>query len=191
MVPQCPPDRRWVEVDWSAASHQLPSVPAVPLHAALALVEALVDQPPGKAAPAEGRGLIDPARLYLIGLSMGGYGVWDALSRKPRGFAAAVPICGGAAEDQAAGIAAAQLPIWAFHGARDPVVPVERSRRIIAALQALGAPVRYTEYPEIGHDSWIAALQEPDLLPWLCAQRNKNYLPAHIHRSAAASGKPY
>jgi predicted peptidase len=169
VVPQCPPAQRWVEVDWSAASHPLPSEPAPPLHAALALVESLVAEY-----------ACDPARLYLLGLSMGGYGVWDAASRQPERFAAAAPICGGAADDAAPGLAAAGLPVWAFHGAKDPVVPVERSRRIVAALRGCGGPVRYTEYAEVGHDAWTWALKEPELLPWLFAQRNKNYHPRTI-----------
>lgn len=177
LVPQCAADRRWVEVDWSAASHQLPSVPSAPLHAVLSLVEALLHPPPRD--PASGlppAPAIDPARLYLVGLSMGGYGVWDALSRQPQRFAAAVPICGGAAEAQAALLCAAKVPVWAFHGALDPVVPVERSRKMIAALRRCGGPapvqVRYTEYADVGHDSWHRAFAEPELWPWLFGQRN-------------------
>lgn len=173
VVPQCPPGQRWVEVDWSAASHDLLPVPSAPLHAALALVEALLRSTargPGSAATTQLPG-IDPSRVYLLGLSMGGYGVWDALSRQPQRFAAAVPICGGGVESQAQAIAAAGVAIWAFHGARDPVVPVERSRRMVAALKRCGSPIRYTEYAEVGHDSWHPALSDPELLPWLFAQR--------------------
>ena len=177
LVPQCAADRRWVEVDWSAASHQLPSVPSAPLHAVLSLVEALLHPPPRD--PASGlppAPAIDPARLYLVGLSMGGYGVWDALSRQPQRFAAAVPICGGAAEAQAALLCAAKVPVWAFHGALDPVVPVERSRKIVTALRRCGGParVRYTEYADVAHDAWLRAFAEPELWPWLFAQRNRN-----------------
>lgn len=180
LVPQCAADLRWVEVDWSAASHQLPSVPSAPLHAALSLVDALLHPPPRDPQlgllPAPSVPAIDPARLYLIGLSMGGYGVWDALSRQPQRFAAAVPICGGAAEAQADLICAAKVPVWAFHGALDPVVPVERSRRIVTALRRCGSParVRYTEYADVGHDAWLRAFAEPELWPWLFGQRNQN-----------------
>jgi predicted peptidase len=119
---------------------------------------------------------LDPARLYLIGLSMGGYGVWDVLSRQPQRFAAAVPICGGAAEAQADLICAAKVPVWAFHGVLDPVVPVERSRKIVTALRRCGGParVRYTEYADVAHDAWLRAFAEPELWPWLFAQRNPN-----------------
>lgn len=165
VLPQCPPDQRWVEVDWSKDRHTLPSVPSVPLSAALELVEQL-----------SARHAVDPRRLYVIGLSMGGFGVWDVLSRaaapgakKPCRFAAAVPICGGA-DEEALGRARA-IPVWAFHGATDPVVKVERSRRAVAALRKAGASPRYTEYQDVGHDSWVRAFAEPELLPWLFAQR--------------------
>jgi len=166
VLPQCPLGLRWVETDWSALSHPLPSEPSVPLHAALALLESLLESLPA-----------DPARLYLLGLSMGGYGVWDAASRQPERFAAVVPICGGAADAVAPGLCATGLPVWVFHGAQDDVVPVERSRRIVAALRGCGGKVRYTEYAEVGHDAWTRALQEPELLPWLFGHRNKHYRP--------------
>ena len=182
IVPQCALERRWVEVDWSAASHRLPSTPSAPLHAVLSLVDALLQPPPRP--PALGLALasapvpaIDPARLYLLGLSMGGYGVWDALARQPQRFAAAIPICGGAADAQAEPIATARVAVWAFHGALDPVVAVERSRKIVAALRRCGAAVRYTEYADVGHDSWHRALAEPELWPWLFSQHNPSNLP--------------
>ena len=165
VLPQCPKDQRWVEVDWAKDRHTLPKVPSVPLAAALGLVEQL-----------SARHAVDPRRLYVIGLSMGGFGVWDVLSRAavaavagtPR-FAAAVPICGGA-DEEALGRAPA-IPVWAFHGALDPVVKVERSRRAVATLRKAVASPRYTEYPDVAHDSWTRAFAEPELLPWLFAQR--------------------
>lgn len=100
---------------------------------------------------------------------MGGFGVWDLLSRWPDRFAAAVPICGGAAEN--AVVAARAVPVWVFHGADDRHVRVERSRRAVAALRAAGGTPRYTEYPDVGHDSWTNAFAEPDLLSWLFSHR--------------------
>ena len=180
VVPQCPQGLRWVEVDWSTTSHELPSVPSAPLHAALALVDALLratPREPGSSVTPTQLPSIDPGRVYIMGLSMGGYGVWDALCRQPQRFAAAIPICGGGVESHASQICAAAVPIWAFHGARDPVVPVERSRRMVAALKRCGGNVRYTEYPEVGHDSWKDALGEPNLLPWLFSQRRAAPVP--------------
>lgn len=90
-------------------------------------------------------------------------------SRWPERFAAAVSICGGADENAVA--AAWAVPVWAFHGAADRVVRVERSRMTIDALRVAGGIPQYTEYPEVGHDSWTHAFAEPDLLPWLFSHR--------------------
>lgn len=162
-LPQCPPDARWVEVDWSAKSHTLPVAPSRPLMALQGLLTKLRAELP-----------IDPERVYLVGLSMGGYGVWDLLCRTPSLFAAAVPICGGGDEAQADKLRG--IPIWAFHGRKDAVVPVERSRRMIEAVRRLGSPPapRYTELPDVEHDAWNSAFAEPELLPWLFAQRRKS-----------------
>ena len=116
----------------------------------------------------------DPARVYLTGLSMGGFGVWSLGLRHPERFAALVPVCGGgriadvtaAANTQPAVLR--RLGIWAFHGARDRVVPLEESERMIAALQRAGVPdVKFTVYPDTEHDAWTAAYADPELYPWL------------------------
>ena len=113
---------------------------------------------------------IDPARLYVTGLSMGGYGTWWLIENNPTLFAAAVPMSGGGDTTKAAAIA--QLPIWDFHGAIDPLVPVAQSRDMIAALMAAGGHPKYTEYPNGQHDIWDTAYTEPALLPWMFLQRN-------------------
>ncbi len=156
VVPQCSPKHSWVEVDMKAEHHVIPSKPSMPLSAVVELLDTLLASHP-----------IDPQRLYLIGLSMGGFGVWDLLSRWPERFAAAVPICGGA--DENAVVVAHVVPIWAFHGAHDPVIRVARSRKAVAALRLAGGAPRYTEYPEARHDAWTQAFAEPNLLPWLFA----------------------
>jgi len=112
---------------------------------------------------------IDPDRVYLIGQSLGGFGVWDLIAKRPDFFAAAVPLCGGG--DPARIIAARRVPIWAFHGAKDEVVAVMRSREMVAALRAAGSTIKYTEYPNTGHDVWARAFSEPTLPQWLFAQR--------------------
>jgi predicted peptidase len=113
---------------------------------------------------------IDPDRIYLTGPSAGGAGTWDLITRSGVGrFAAAVPITGANDPSRAALIAA--LPIWAFHGVDDAVSPVENTREMVANLRALGSPVKYTEYPGVGHDSWDRAYAEPELFAWLFAQR--------------------
>jgi len=114
---------------------------------------------------------IDEDRVYLTGQSLGGYGTWDIVSKRPDVFAAAVPLCGGGNVPRVA--AARHVAIWAFHGAKDDAVPVEESRKLVAALRAAGSPVKYTEYSGIGHDVWTRAYHEPGLANWLFNQRRQ------------------
>ena len=115
---------------------------------------------------------VDSRRLYLTGLSMGGYGSWDLGTRLAERWAAVAPICGGGDElyaDRLVGV-----PVWAWHGAADDVVPVAKSRRIIDAIRQAGGDPKYTELPGVGHDSWTQAYTDPDgLLPWMFAQRKR------------------
>ncbi len=134
----------------------------------------------------------DRQRIYATGLSMGGYGTWEMALRYPKYFAAIAPVCGAlrgstmlpdlhtmqvdlngndAYADAAQRIG--RVPVWIFHGAKDPVIPVEESRRMAEALKAAGGEVRYTEYPEATHNSWDRAYAEPEFSTWLLAQRRK------------------
>jgi predicted peptidase len=158
LAPQCPSGQKWADVNWGAKTHDLPEKPATPMALTLQLIEQLKKQYS-----------IDADRLYITGLSMGGYGTWDAVARHPEMFAAAVPMCGGGDENTAAKIA--KLPIWNFHGDKDGAVPVARSRNMIEALKKAGGNPKYTEYPGVGHDCWTPAMKEADLLPWLFAQK--------------------
>ncbi|HEY0661207.1 MAG TPA: prolyl oligopeptidase family serine peptidase [Lysobacter sp.] len=133
----------------------------------------------------------DPDRTYLTGLSRGGYGVWELALMQPTRFAALVPVCGGitapravsdlhviAVEHDADPFAAtarqlASVPAWLFHGARDDVVDPAQSRRMYAALQAVGAPARHTEFPEANHNAWDPTYAMPELWNWLFAQRRR------------------
>jgi predicted peptidase len=114
---------------------------------------------------------IDPNRLYITGLSMGGFGTWDIITRHPDMFAAAVPICGGGDPTNAEKIA--KLPIWVFHGAVDNIVKPERSREMVEAIKKAGGEAKYTEYPKVGHNSWVKAYQDADMHAWLFAQKKK------------------
>jgi predicted peptidase len=114
---------------------------------------------------------IDASRIYIGGLSMGGFGTFDLLARRPELFAAAVPVCGGADLEKAASYKS--VPIWVFHGAKDPVVPADLSRSLIKVIEQAGGSPRYTEYPEGGHDVWNMAIREPELLPWLFNQKKQ------------------
>jgi predicted peptidase len=158
VAPQCPADDKWADVEWGDERNDFPGHPTPALGAALELVESLADELP-----------VDRRRIYVTGLSMGGYGTWDAATRRPDLFAAAVPICGGGCEPQARRLAA--MPVWAFHGALDSSVKPSRSRNMIAALRAAGGAPRYTEFPEATHDSWTPAYSNPELYDWLFEQR--------------------
>ncbi|HEX6962884.1 MAG TPA: dienelactone hydrolase family protein, partial [Lacipirellula sp.] len=141
VFPQCPAGQKWVEVPWDARAHKAPEDPGDAMRAAFALLNALQEE-----------FSIDADRIYGVGLSMGGYGTWDILQRKPELLAAAIPICGGGDPDLAAGFQS--TPVWTFHGDADPVVPVARSRGMVEALKAAGGQPIYTEYEGVGHDSW-------------------------------------
>jgi len=155
VAPQCP-----LEDWWQAAT----------LEALVDEVETLVE--------------VDASRLYVTGLSMGGYGTWALLARTPERFAAAAPICGGGDlgrlwEEYATGydldglLRARDVPVWAFHGDADTVIPVEESRLLVRALQGVGADARLTVYPGVGHDSWTRTYADPELWAWLFAQRSE------------------
>ena len=147
--PQCPADSWWVgEID--------------------ALV-ALLDEVTARYA-------IDEDRIYLTGLSMGGYGTWHLAALYPQRFAAIVPICGGGVP--VLGFpekvcALKDVPVWAFHGAKDPLVRLEESERLVETLRACGGNVRFTVYPEAGHDSWTETYNNPELYAWLLQQRRR------------------
>ncbi len=112
---------------------------------------------------------VDKDRIYLTGLSMGGFGTWSLAAAHPERFAAIVPICGGGNPADAAKLK--NLPIWVFHGAKDPVVPPERSESMVKAIKAAGGNVKLTVYPDAGHDAWTATYENPELYRWLFAQK--------------------
>ncbi|HMF14489.1 MAG TPA: prolyl oligopeptidase family serine peptidase [Gemmataceae bacterium] len=156
-VPQCPSTR----VGWSDFRSKTPGKqPSDAARLALEIVAALQKE-----------FSIDANRLYITGLSMGGYGTWDIITRHPDSFAAAVPVCGGGDSSQAEKIA--KIPIWAFHGGKDPVVPPARSKEMIEAIKKAGGEAKYTEYPDVGHNSWVKAYQDTDMMAWLFAQKRK------------------
>jgi predicted peptidase len=144
LAPQCP-EEQW----WSDAG-----VPA----ALMGLLERTKTRHP-----------IDPARVYITGLSMGGFGTWSMLAAYPDYFAAAIPVCGGGAPEQAPLFH--EMPIWVFHGSKDKIVNPQDSRDMVKALEEAGAKeVKYTEYPTEGHQSWEKAWREINLFPWLFSQ---------------------
>ena len=117
-------------------------------------------------------GNVDKERIYVGGLSLGAFGTFEILWRRPDLFAAAVAICGGGNVQQIS-LYSKRLPIWVFHGDKDAVVPVSNSRLMVSTLEIYGAKVKYTEYPGVNHDSWNNAFIEHDLLSWLFSQRKR------------------
>ncbi|HZG25037.1 MAG TPA: dienelactone hydrolase family protein [Chitinophagaceae bacterium] len=113
--------------------------------------------------------IADPRKMYIGGLSLGGFGTFDMIQRYPNFFAAAIPICGGG-DLEAANRYAKTVSLWIFHGSDDNAVDVKNSREAYAALKKLGADVQYTEYPGVGHNSWDNVFAEKNLLPWLLSK---------------------
>ena len=155
---QCPTDEKWTEVAWhereSSAMAQHPTRALAAVTQAIDTVLAL----PG----------IDTARLYVTGLSMGGFGAIDLACRQPDRFAGLLAVCGGG--DPAAMGSLVGLPVALWHGAADPVVPVTRSRDLAQALRTFGAPVVYRELAGVQHDAWRHAYGDDGGLAWLFAQ---------------------
>jgi len=140
--PQCPPEQWWDAAD---------------------LISLLDD--------VQARLRADPDRVYLTGLSMGGFGTWELALRNPDRFAAIAPVCGGGRPYLVARIQ--HIPAWVFHGAQDDVVPLRESEQMAEALQACDADVRLTVYPDAGHDSWTETYDNPALYEWLLSHRRK------------------
>lgn len=119
---------------------------------------------------------IDETRIYLTGLSMGGFGAWHLAAAYPDLFAAVVPICGGMIPDerfQEKIKALKDIPIWIFHGAKDKAVPVKNSKELYNALKKIGGKVKLTIYPDLGHDSWTITYDNPRLYKWLLKQKRE------------------
>jgi predicted peptidase len=147
IAPQCPLSGKWTYPDWHQETKE-------PMLTVVDLLKVWKDHPQ-----------VDSSRIYVTGLSMGGYGTWYLLTRYPDFFAAAAPICGGG--DASRVEAFKHIPVWVFHGAKDDVVPVAQSRDMVKALRKAGAKPRYSEYRQVNHESWVPAYQERDFLPWL------------------------
>jgi poly(3-hydroxybutyrate) depolymerase len=112
---------------------------------------------------------VDKDRIYVTGLSMGGFGTWSLAAYQPKRFSAIVPICGGG--EPFVTMLLANVPAWVFHGAKDPVVPLERSEKMVEAMKKFGGKVKFTVYPEAGHDAWTEAYNDPQLYEWLLQQK--------------------
>jgi predicted peptidase len=159
MVPQCPNEKRWVNTDWSLPEHTMDSVPTAELLGMMAVLDSLV-----------GVGVVDSMQVYICGISMGGFGTWEALQRWPERFAAAIAICGGG--DPACAHAMKDIPVYIFHGLLDEVVMPSRSIQMYDALREAGnEEAVLITYPEIGHACWDEAFSTHGLFGWMFGKK--------------------
>jgi predicted peptidase len=112
---------------------------------------------------------VDTEKVYLTGLSMGGFGTWSLACRYPQRFAAIAPICGGG--ERYAGYRLKNIPVWAFHGAKDNIVPVEKSKEMVEAVRKAGGEAKLTVYPDADHDSWTQTYNNPELYEWFLSHK--------------------
>ena len=111
---------------------------------------------------------VDPRRVHVTGNSMGAYGAVLMAAREPKRFASLVAVCGGV--DYVDSLRLRDVPVWAFHGAKDPIIPVDESRRLVRLVQELGGQAKLTIYPDLGHNCWDRAYGDPALWDWMLAQ---------------------
>jgi predicted peptidase len=161
VAPQAPANDYWANLNWREEGTGLMENATKPLQLAYELIHKLSDEMP-----------VDKNRLYITGLSMGGFGTWDLITRYPDTFAAAMPVCGGG--DPSKAHLLKDMPIWNFHGALDNVVPPELSRNMINAIREAGGLPGYTEYPHVDHFSWIPAYSDRLALEWLFKQKKES-----------------
>lgn len=155
IAPQCPEKTGWSNFTRNDMRQQ--PTAAKPMELLIGLIHQLIKTMP-----------VDTNRIYITGLSMGGYGTYDAIERYPNLFAAAVPVCGAGDTSKARSIA--HIPIWIFHGADDPAVNPIYSLEMLEALTKAGAHPGFTQYPEVGHFSWLGAYSDPLMIEWLFRQ---------------------
>lgn len=159
-IPQCTPANPWVRAIAFKPDYRQPRYPSPALRTVKEWVDGLIAE-----------GVADPDRIYVAGLSLGGFGTWDAIQRWPNYFAAAVPVCGGGSIQEEAIRNAATTPVWVFHGEADANVPVDCSRRMVSALTRAGAAPKYTEFPKMGHPIWSRVWGDSAVWHWLFRQR--------------------
>lgn len=155
---QVPKNELWVNVDWKTLDHRMPEI-SDSMQMMFESLDAFLEEHDAN---------IDRKRLYVMGLSMGGFGAWDAMQRRPDFWAAAVPICGGGDVELAKTIA--HIPSWSWHGDKDGAINVSRSRDMVAALKAAGGNPKYSELAGVGHDVWKDCWASDELWEWLFAQ---------------------
>lgn len=160
LMPQCPAGQQWVDTPWKEGSYSLEEVP---ISNAMILAKEVFDN-----VVAENP--IDESRIYVVGLSMGGYGAWNFIMRYPDLVAAAVACCGAGDPTMACKIK--ELPIWAFHGDMDKIVPFEGSKDMVDAIKKEGGDnIKFTVYKDFGHQAHKRAWRSKKLVEWLFKQQ--------------------
>lgn len=159
VLPQCPENEQWVMTPWAEGNY---SVDEVAESWELQNVVRIIDKVADETAA-------DRDRIYVMGISMGGFATWDLIMRHGELFAAAMPICGGADPSQAEKIK--DIPIQTFHGEVDDVVPPSGTREMVSALKAVGANITYTEFPGVNHWSWDAACSTEGIGKWMFSKK--------------------
>ena len=155
LAPQCPAERKWVD----SSQRAMKATPTPYMRMAIEIIDDAIKRYP-----------VDLNRIYVMGISMGGYATWELCERRSELFAAALPCCGGG--DPSLASRMANIPIWAFHGDMDESVPVSRSRDMVAAIKAAGGKkILYREYEGLGHNVWTPTFSDDTVFEWLFRQR--------------------
>jgi predicted peptidase len=168
LAPQCPPritgsvaeGSVWVQTSFGASAHTMNAEPTWSMQLVMELLDKTMSDKH-----------IDHKRIYVTGLSMGGFATWEILQREGDKFAAAIPVCGGADLNYAKQLI--NIPLWVFHGDADTTVPVKRSRDAVEAITAAGGHPKYTELPGVGHGAWAYTYTKPEVWDWLFSQEKK------------------
>lgn len=168
LSPQCPPKNNsipyseyvWVDTEFGDSVHSMKIFPTWSMKLAMDLLDKVIKS-----------NKIDRSRIYVTGLSMGGFATWELIQRMPDKFAAAVPVCGGGDLEYAPKLSL--IPLWVFHGDADKRVPVQRSRNMVEAITKKGGHPNYTEFPRVGHDSWTLTYKNSEMWDWMFTQSKK------------------
>lgn len=166
LSPQCPPKNDsipyseyvWVDTEFGDSVHSMKKSPTWTMKLVINLLDKIIKN-----------NKIDRDRIYVTGLSMGGFATWELIQRMPDKFAAAVPVCGGGDLEYAPKLSS--IPLWVFHGNADKRVPVQRSRNMVEAITNFGGHPKYTEYPGVPHDSWTLTYKNPEVWDWMFSQK--------------------
>lgn len=182
IAPQCPVGAQWVMTPWEKGNYVVDNVPeSRELECVCGILDECIDYYN-----------VDTDRVYVTGLSMGGFGTWDMLARHGSRFAAGMPICGGGDPGRAKYLK--RIPIWTFHGSADPSVPVAGTRAMFSAIKRDGGEdIGYTEFDGAGHNVWDSVYTDRQVIDWLFSQsreerRKKAEMRSKVTKAAAVAG---